>query len=162
MKHLRITALSFSVAAFAGCASAPAPTPVPSNLAATPQLGALRLPPEGPCPVWVYRNNTSFHALNPEQPYVFVNDLRVDTLSIGQTYCLNLAPGKYQISVKEPILFMPALTAGTVVVEVTAGSTQYVRYSKEFGGVIPTGAGVGVTSTKKLDIVSKQAWEGRL
>lgn len=146
--------------ALAGCASAPPPTH--SNLSATSQIDALRLPPNGPWPVWIYRNKTSFHARNPEQPYVFVNNLKVDTLSIGQTYYLNLAPSRYQIAVKEPILFMPAFTAGSVVVEITEGSTQYLRYSKEFGGIITTGAGVGVTSNKKLEIVSKQAWEERL
>lgn len=161
MKHLELVAIALVVGAVAGCASAP--TDAPSNLSPTPQLGALRTQPiNGQCPVWIYRNNTSFHALNPEQPYVFVNDLNVGTISIGQTYCLNLGPGRYQISVKEPILFMPAFTAGSVVVEVTEGSTQYVRYSKEFGGLIPTGAGVGVTSNKKLEVVSKQAWEGRM
>lgn len=161
MKHLEIAAFALIVGAVAGCASAP--RSAPSNLSLTPQLGALRSPPNnGQCPVWVYRKNTSFHALNPEQPYVFVNDLNVGTISIGQTYCLNLSPGRYEISVKEPILFMPAFAAGSVVVEVTEGSTQYLRYSKEFGGIIPAGAAVGVTSNKKLEVVSKQAWEGRL
>lgn len=161
MKHLIVVATALVVGTIAGCASAP--TVGPSNLSPTPQLSALRAQPNNSqCPVWVYRNNTSFHALNPEQPYMFVNDLNVGTISIGQTICLNLGPGRYQISVKEPILFMPAFTAGSVVVEVTEGSTQYVRYSKELGGIIPTGVGVGVTSKKKLEIVSKQAWEGRM
>jgi hypothetical protein len=160
MKHLTATISFIFVIALAGCTSAPPLTH--SNLSATQQIDALRLAPNGPCPVWIYRNKTLFHALNPEQPYVFVNDLKIDTLSIGQTYCLNLAPGRYQIAIKEPILFMPAFTAGSVVVEISEGSTQYLRYSKEFGGIIPTGAGVGVTSNKKLEIVSKQAWEGRL
>lgn len=161
MKHLEVVAVALVVGTLAGCASAP--TDAPSSLSPTPQLGALRAQPvNGRCPVWIYRNNTSFHALNPEQPYVFVNELNVGTISIGETYCLNLGPGRYQISVKEPILFMPAFLAGSVVVEVSEGSTQYVRYSKEFGGIMSTGAGNAVTSKKKLDIVSKQAWEDRM
>ena len=57
---------------------------------------------------------------------------------------------------------MPALTSGSLIIEVVDGVTQYLRYSKEFGGIIPTGTGAAVTSSKKLEIVSKQAWEGRL
>lgn len=148
------------LATLAGCASSP-PAP-PLDLSPTPVLGALRAPPKGECPVWVYRNNTYFHALNPEQPYVYVNDLKVDTLSIGETYCLNLAPGKYQVSVKEPLLFMPVFDAGSLIIDVKEGTTQYVRYSKEFGSLIPTPLGVTVTSDKKLELVAKSAWVGRL
>lgn len=147
--------------ALAGCASVPKPEV--DNLSAAPTADVINTPPVGPCPVWIYRNQTYFHSLNPEKPFVYVNEERVSTIGVGETFCLNLKPGKYVVSIREPIFFMPGMTSGALVVEPSAGNTQYVRYSKEMDGIYIAGLNaVGVTSAKKLEFATKQAWEGRL
>ncbi|HRH77447.1 MAG TPA: DUF2846 domain-containing protein [Cellvibrionaceae bacterium] len=127
----------------------------------TPALTRLRAEPNDTCPLWIYRNKTTFQMLNPELPHVYVNELRVGTLSIGQSYCLYLSPGRYEISIKEPFLFMPTYTSGSKVVDIVAGTTLYLRYKKDPGGVESTGVGVVVTSKQNLDWVAKQDWENR-
>lgn len=115
----------------------------------------------GDCSAYVYRNKTSFHALNPERPSLYVGETRVGTLAIGQSHCLRLQPGKHTISVKEPILFMPTYTSARVEVEVTGTAPVYVRYAKEFSGVIGAGSTTTVTGSSKLQLVSEDQWRTR-
>jgi hypothetical protein len=113
------------------------------------------------CSVHVYRNKTTFHALNPEKPFLFVGDTKISRLSIGESHCLRLVPGKYTISVKEPFMFMPAHTSGAVEVEVTGTTPIYVRYAKDFGGVFSAGPVTTVGSTSRLHLVSEGQWRER-
>lgn len=117
--------------------------------------------PSPNCSVYVYRNKTSFHAFNPEQPFLYVGEGKVGRLAIGQSHCLRLPPGKHTISVKEPILFMPSYTSGRVEVEVTGDTPIYVRYSKEFSGVVAAGSSTTVTGSSNLQPVSEDQWRAR-
>lgn len=125
------------------------------------RLKSIRAKPEGECPVWIYRTKTYYHSLTLQQPYFFVDGYKIDPLRVGDTQCLNLPEGKYEIEMMEPVMFVPTLKSGTVTVDVKPGQTLFVRYSKEMGGMIPTGVGVHVVSQTSLTLVDKQAWESR-
>lgn len=113
------------------------------------------------CSVVGYRSKTSFHSLNPEKPYLYVNEEKIGRLSIGESVCLHLPSGKYSISIKEPLLFMPTFTSGRIEVEIPASSLVYLRYSKEFAGVITTGSNTVVTGNSKLQVATEEQWNFR-
>lgn len=160
MKH-KTLAIAATFTLLVGCASTPKVTP--TDLSPAPNPDEVESAPQGECPVWIYRSNTSFHSLNPELPYVYVNDVRVGRLGVGRTFCMNLKPGKYEIAIREPIMFIPAHTSGTLVVEVSEGSTQFVRYSREMSGItVVTPGAVSFGSSKKIQLTTKQAWQDRL
>lgn len=150
---------SFFVYLIAGCAIAPSALPL--DVSATPSLVDLKNSDEKACPVWVYRTDTFYHSANPEWPFVYVNELKVDGLGVARTMCLNLKPGKYQISIKEPIMFMPGPTSGAITVEPKAGGTIYIRYSKEMAGIFAVGATVGTTSKTSLSFSDRESWMAR-
>jgi hypothetical protein len=114
------------------------------------------------CSVYVYRNKTSFESLSFEKPFVYVGDERVGKLGTGDSICLRMADGRYIVSVKAPIAFMPAFTVGKVEVEVLAGAPVYVRYAKEFTGVVVSGANASTTGSNKVQVVTEAQWRGRL
>lgn len=58
-------------------------------------------------------------------------------------------------------MFIPAHTEGAIMIDVKENETLYVRYSKEFGGLIPTGTGATVAANSNLMLVPKEAWEAR-
>src|SRR5687767_6436587 len=112
------------------CGTAPAPSQAPAQAARVQS-------PAAPCIVHVYRNKTAYHSRNPEQPFVYVGDEQAGTLGVGQSQCLRLAPGKYVLSIRQPVLFMPGITSDRLEIEVTEGTPVYIRYAKEFTGVTP-------------------------
>ena len=87
--------------ALAGCASAPKPEV--DNLSAAPTADVINTPPVGPCPVWIYRNQTYFHLLNPREAFVYVNEERVSTIGVENFLPSTWKPGKYVVSIREPI-----------------------------------------------------------
>lgn len=158
--NIKIISITAAAAMLAGCSTVPGEGR--KDLSPAPTAAEVTAPPQGKCPVWIYRTNTSFHALNPERPYVYVNDVQISTLGVGATFCLNLKPGKYEVAIREPILFIPANKSGELVVDVAPGGTQYIRYSREMGGVkIYSPTAVGMGSVKNLDFASQEAWDGR-
>src|SRR5688572_10777044 len=113
------------------CASSPQPERPKEKPLAQPEAPAATTTAVAPtaCSVYVYRNKTTFHSANPELPFLYVGDVKVGRLAIGESRCLRLAPGKHTISVKEPFMFMPSYTSGAVDVHVIAGGAPfYVRY----------------------------------
>ena len=70
--------------------------------------------------------------------------------------------GKYTVSIKEPILFMPTYAIGKVDIEVRTNAPVYVRYSKEFSGVIVTGSTTAVTGNNRVQVVTEAHWRDRL
>ncbi len=125
------------------------------------EVSTASVAPSENCTVHVYRNKTSFHALNPELPFLYVGEQRIGRLAMGNSHCLRLAPGKHTISVKEPILFMPSYTSGRMEVEVTGTAPIYIRYSKEFSGIVASGSGVTATGRSNLQAVSEDHWRSR-
>lgn len=143
----------------AGCATAP--PPLPSDASPTPTLTEIKSGTDKDCPVWIYRTNTFYHSGNPEKPFVYVNELQIGGLGVSNTICLNLKPGKYQVSIREPIMFMPGSTSGALMVEPKNGEVIYIRYSKEMAGVFVVGAVAGTTSKTSLSLSDRESWMAR-
>jgi hypothetical protein len=126
----------------AGCASQQAPVSAPPQSLTT----------ENSASVVVYRPSTSFHRFNPELPYLYVNDQRVGKLAIGSALTVRIPAGDNALAVKESVLFMPAYESHRLTLKAEAGKTYFVRYAREFGGVLPVG-GAQVLSTSGFDVV---------
>lgn len=156
----KITSLLLAtVFSLAACATSP--PALPPDISATPSLSEITSGTDRNCPVWIYRTNTFYHSGNPEKPFVFVNELQVGGLGVSNTMCLNLKPGIYQVSIKEPIMFMPGPTSGALTVEPKNGEVIYIRYSKEMGGVFVVGAAAGTTSKTSLSLSDRESWMAR-
>lgn len=70
MKHAWIYVFA---SALPGCQATPVNTPTPDPLASV--TGPLvSSEPSSSCNVFVYRNQTNFHAFNPEKPFLYVGD----------------------------------------------------------------------------------------
>lgn len=148
-----------SLALLAGCATAP---PIlPPDISSTPTLSQIKSGTDQSCSVWIYRANTFYHSGNPEKPFVYVNELQVGGLGVANTMCLNLPSGKYQISIREPIMFMPGSTSGTIIVEPKNGEVIYIRYSKEMAGFFVVGATAGTTSKTSITFSDRKSWMAR-
>jgi hypothetical protein len=146
---MNIKLLSLSVfLLLSACASAPTKSP-------------SALVEGGRCSVHVYRTQTVFHSLNPEKPFIYVGEEQVGQLGVGDTLCLRLPAGRYIVSVRESVLFMPAYPSGKVEIEVTADSVHYVRYAKNMGGVIGMPSGPVVTGNLRFGLSNEQGWRAR-
>ena len=99
----------------------------------------------------IYRTNAAYHSLNPEKPYFYINGKEIGKLGTGEAKSIDVQPGNHTITVKEPIMFMPGYENGRVEIEVRENEEYYVRYSKDFSGVVVTG-GTSTTTTGKTTI----------
>ena len=149
-----------ALALLQGCATK-GPT-LPADLSPTPKLQDISNQPQGPCPLWVYRNQTFYKSISFDfdLPYASLNDVPVGKLGVGQTHCLNVPPGHYHLSVKEPNIFGPLLRAETII-DVAAGQTVYLRYAMDFAGFAVIGTVVNANSNHSLQLVSAQDWQAR-
>lgn len=165
MRHAALTLMIAAVTPIllVGCATpGSAQHTLPADVSPAPPVAVMLSKPPGECPVWVYRTQTMFGILSPSLPYIFVNGVEIGTIAIGRSFCLNLPAGKYQVASREPLLYMPGSTSGSVIVEVKEGEPpQYIRYSKEMGAVIPMGVGVSVQGNTQLRSATKAEWEAR-
>lgn len=82
----------------------------------------------------IYRPNTSFHKLNPEKPFVYIDDKKLGKLGVGRDLQVNLPKGKYSISIKQPFMFMPFNESNRLELEITENKAYYVRYAYDFTG----------------------------
>ncbi len=57
--------------------------------------------------VYIYRTDVSFHSLNPEKPFFYFDGKSVGKLGTGQFLTFEALEGTHDVTVKEPILFMP-------------------------------------------------------
>jgi hypothetical protein len=150
------------IAAISGCATQ-TPT-LPPDLSPTPSLEAITAAPIGPCPLWIYRNQTWFKAgsFDFDLPVAYVNDVPVGKLRVGQTHCMNLKPGRYYVAVKQPDLVFPTRLLTGSVVEVKEGQSMFLRFAVEFGGgVTVIGTVVHLSTEKSLQRVTEQDWQQR-
>lgn len=158
--RFRKVTLTIAAALLSACATPQQPAVDDRGAAARPQV-EISTEARG-CSVIVYRTATAFHSANPERPFVYVGEQRIGTLRTGAFYCLRMAEGKYTVSIKEPILFMPSYTSGTLDIQVSASSPVYIRYSKEFAGVAQAGANTVPTSESRLGLATEEQWRKRM
>jgi hypothetical protein len=150
----------FAIAALLSACAIPQPNTPEKSAAAASRVEVIDQT-EG-CSVYVYRNKTSFHRFNPEKPYVYVGEERVGRLGVGDSICLRMPDGKYNVSIKEPIAFVPTYTSGKLDIEVLSSTPVYVRYAKDFAGVVVSGSNATVTGSSKLQMVGEKDWRDRL
>ncbi len=101
--------------------------------------------------VHVYRTTTFYHSLNPEKPFFYIDGAKIGKLGTGDAISIDVLAGPHTISVKEPIMFMPAYESGSINFEAVASKEYFIRYSKEFSGIIVTG-GTSVVTTDDSSI----------
>ena len=109
----------------------------------------------------VYRPKTSFHSANPELPFLYVNGQQVGKLAVGGALEVRLPVGEHALSMKEPVLFMPAFESHKRALKADPGKTYYVRYSREAGGVVSTAGGVQFTQVTGFDLVPEEVGKQR-
>jgi hypothetical protein len=107
--------------------------------------------------IFLYRTSQSFHSLNPEQPYFYLNDEQIGSMGTGGTLYRQVPVGTYRISVRKPILFMPAYETGAISITAEAGKVYYIRYSLDPTGLI----GTNFTSSSSLAIVDDSFFRSR-
>src|ERR1700694_1334008 len=88
--------------------------------------------PEKSGTVIMYRTKPSFQAGNPEPNFVYLDDEKIGRMRNGAKFTLILNPGVYTISVKQPMMFIPAFTVARLEVTVEPGTTQFLRYDYAF------------------------------
>jgi hypothetical protein len=75
-----------------------------------------------------YRTDTYVHSLNPETPYTYLDDKVIAKLRTGMQKIVKVKPGRYTVSVRQPMLFMPGLESESFTHTFVAGEDYYVRY----------------------------------
>lgn len=111
--------------------------------------------------VHIYRTDVALHSLNPEKPFFFIDGKEVAKLGTGQAKSTKVTPGPHIITVREPLLFTPSYENGRIEHTFEAGQEYFVRYSKEFGSVIPIAGQVTVTGNTSFGIVDRQMYLNR-
>lgn len=109
----------------------------------------------------IYRPWQFFHAGNPEQPFVYVNDKYIGKLGVGGALIRQFPPGDYRLSIRGSILFMPGLEIGSIALAMDAGKTYYARYSYDMTGIIPMPAAPVATGRSSLVLVDEQTARNR-
>ena len=111
--------------------------------------------------VSIYRTKTFFHSANPERPYFYIDDRKVGTLGTGMALTTKVESGKHFISVREPILFMPAFESERLEHDFETGKEYFIRYSKDFSGIALIGSSATATGSSKLSVATKASFLAR-
>ena len=127
-----------------GCANAP-------NYSISPDWNKSKL-----AKIHVYRTNLSFHSLNPEKPFFYLDGKKIGKLGTGQTISIDVLPGKHTITAKEPLMFMPSYESGKIEIVAEENKVYYVRYSKDFSGIIVSGNNVNATGKTSIQLANEE------
>ncbi len=77
----------------------------------------------------IYRPDGLFHKYNPEEPHVFLNNIKIGTLGVGETIETRINPGNNIVKLKDSILFVQAGELGAAEINAVENRTYYVRYA---------------------------------
>jgi len=108
-----------------------------------------------------YRTNVAFHSLNPEKPFIYLNDKVVAKLGTGQNKVVKVPAGNYRLSVRQPIMFMPGHESDSFEYDFEAGKEYYIRYSMEFGGLRPAGKTIVPIGSSNFSLTNKENYVNR-
>jgi len=98
---------------------------------------------------------------NPESPFVYVNDKEIGNLRVGDQIRTILPSGRHRISIRSPLLFMPAWEAGALDINVEAGKSYYVRYARTPSGIIVLPGSAHAMSSSGFAVVDEETWRQR-
>lgn len=107
--------------------------------------------------IHIYRTQRSFHSLNPEKPYIYIDGQHIANLGTGESTYRLVPPGPHQISVRGTFMFAPAGQIGAIDIVTEAGKSYFVRYSHDFSGAY----GTLIESTHRLQAVDETAFKER-
>jgi hypothetical protein len=99
--------------------------------------------------------------MNPSNPYVYVDGEKLSMLGVAESLCLQLAPGKHTLSIRERFMFMPGVTSGTLDVDVTQGKPLFVRCSKSMVGARFVGTSMYPKEHNELQAATEEQWRAR-
>ena len=87
--------------------------------------------------------------------YFYIDGKHAGKLGTGQSISTAVISGNHTISVKEPILFMPAYENGSLNFKAEPNKEYYIRYSKDFSGISFAGPVVTTTHSTTLQFTNK-------
>lgn len=111
--------------------------------------------------VTIYRTDVSYHSLNPEKPFFYLDNNLVGKLGTGDYVSFKVSPGEHSLTSKESILFVPSKESGNVKGLFKAKEIYYFRYSKEHKNTISTGTGFFMTDSTTLQPVTESDFNER-
>lgn len=95
--------------------------------------------------VYIYRPKTQFQ--RGEKPYLDVDGKSIGKLGANTHKRIKVMPGTRVISARDSFGFMPGPFSRKVELEAKAGTTYYLRYRRDFVGVmLPAGYASGQTA----------------
>ena len=106
--------------------------------------------------VYLYRTDVTYHSLNPERPFFYLDGKLVAKLGTGNSVKFYLKPGEHVLTSKESIMFLPGSESGRISGLFESGKTYYFRYSKEFSNISSIGVGFVMSDTSSLKLATKQ------
>lgn len=104
----------------------------------------------------VYRTSQSFHSMNPEKPFVYLDDQHIGNLGTGDVITRQVKSGPHHLTMRHPVMFMPAWQIGALDLDLLPGKTYYVRYSYDMAGMVGT-TPTGASSLSLVDAADGQA-----
>jgi hypothetical protein len=107
--------------------------------------------------IYIYRTQQSFHSLNPEKPYFYIDGQHVANLGTGETTLRLVPPGPHRISGRGTFMFAPAGELGGIDIVTEAGKAYYIRYSLDPGMLI----GTNFTTSSSFSIVDEAFYRQR-
>jgi uncharacterized protein DUF2846 len=119
------------------------------------------LKPSEAATVIVYRPQTSFHSMNPERPFLYLDDKQAGKLGVGQLITLTLAPGPHKFTMWSSALFMPAARVGDVDLTLEPGQTYYLRYEYGFSGIAGTPGMLVPVGNHSFGVVNRDVGEAK-
>ena len=111
--------------------------------------------------LYLYRTKTFFHSLNPEKPFIYLDDKMVAKLGTGMAKVIRIRAGQHKMSVRQPILFMPSFESDSFEYYFEAGKDYYIRYSMEFAGGTVVGNIVSIHGSSSFALTTKENYESR-
>lgn len=109
--------------------------------------------------VKIYRTRTFYRSLDPEKPFVYIDEKELGTLGVGDFIHVRLAPGSYKISIKAPFLFQPSYEKKSILLTVKSGEKYYIRYSENASSIVPLSGSSVLTGSTAFDIVPAKTGE---
>ena len=106
--------------------------------------------------VYIYRPYTSFHSLNPEKPFFYIDDKYIGKLGVGRELVINVLPGDHTFTVKGSLMFMPGFEHGKIQLKIEEGKEYYLRYA-----LTPVFMGTTVTGKTRFQAVNQEYFQSK-
>ncbi|GAB5382088.1 MAG: hypothetical protein Alis3KO_36010 [Aliiglaciecola sp.] len=106
--------------------------------------------------LYVYRTDVAFASLDPEKPFIYLDDKVIAKLGTGHAKLVEVPAGNYRLSVRQSFLFMPSSESDYFMFEFVAGETYYLRYHYGFSNAVFVAGNVAMTGTSDFHMTTKE------